>query len=122
MIPNTGENQLLNDLNIIEMLWNEMKRSIHTRHPQNVAELKQFCKVPTVQLPYACSSLLLPKKFQLSKVAVKLLNPEVHLLFYLDTSKVGSWFVPAVKMKIKHCLCYRNMYINTRPKELFLVL
>ena len=31
------------DLNLIEMLWHDLKRAIHTRHPRNIAELKQFC-------------------------------------------------------------------------------
>lgn len=32
------------DLNPIEMLWHDLKRAVHTRHPKNIAELKQFCK------------------------------------------------------------------------------
>ncbi len=32
------------DLNLIEMLWHDLKQSIHARKPSNVAELKQFCK------------------------------------------------------------------------------
>ncbi len=32
------------DLNPIEMLWHDLKQSIHARKPSNVAELKQFCK------------------------------------------------------------------------------
>ncbi len=38
-----GPNQSL-DLNLIEMLWHNLKQSIHARKPSNVAELKQFCK------------------------------------------------------------------------------
>ncbi len=30
--------------NPIEMLWHDLKQSIHARKPSNVAELKQFCK------------------------------------------------------------------------------
>ena len=28
------------DLNVIEMLWHDLKRAVHTRHPNNIAELK----------------------------------------------------------------------------------
>ena len=27
-----------------EMLWHDLKRAVHTRHPKNISELKQFCK------------------------------------------------------------------------------
>ena len=30
------------DLNPIEMLWHDLKRAVHTRHPKNIVELKQF--------------------------------------------------------------------------------
>ena len=30
------------DLNPIEMLWHDLKRAVHTRHPKNIAKLKQF--------------------------------------------------------------------------------
>ncbi len=32
------------DLNPIEMLWHDLKQSIHAWKPSNVAALKQFCK------------------------------------------------------------------------------
>lgn len=32
------------DLNLIEMLWHDLKRAIHSSHPKNIAELKEFCK------------------------------------------------------------------------------
>uniref|UniRef100_A0A8C5WCM1 C2H2-type domain-containing protein n=1 Tax=Leptobrachium leishanense TaxID=445787 RepID=A0A8C5WCM1_9ANUR len=32
------------DLNPIEMLWHDLKRAIHTRHPKNTATLKQCCE------------------------------------------------------------------------------
>ncbi len=32
------------DLNPIEMLWHDLKQSIHARKPSDVAELKLFCK------------------------------------------------------------------------------
>lgn len=31
------------DINPIKMLWNDLRRADHTRHPTNTVELKQFC-------------------------------------------------------------------------------
>ena len=47
------------DPKVIEMLWHDLKRAIHTRHPRNIAELKQFCteewsKIP----PDRCAGLI----------------------------------------------------------------
>ncbi len=39
------------DLNPIEMLWHDLKQSIHARKPSNVAELKQFCKEEWAKIP-----------------------------------------------------------------------
>ncbi len=39
------------DLNQIEMLWHDLKQSIHAWKPSNVAELKQFCKEEWAKIP-----------------------------------------------------------------------
>ncbi len=39
------------DLNLIEMLWHDLKQSIHAQKPSNVAELKQFCKEEWAKIP-----------------------------------------------------------------------
>ncbi len=39
------------DLNPIEMMWHDVKQSIHARKPSNVAELKQFCKEEWAKIP-----------------------------------------------------------------------
>ncbi len=39
------------DLNLIEMLWRDLKQSIHARNPFNVTELKQFCKEEWAKIP-----------------------------------------------------------------------
>ncbi len=39
------------ELNLIEMLWHDLKQSIHARKPSNVAELKQFCKEEWAKIP-----------------------------------------------------------------------
>ncbi len=38
-------------LNPIEMLWHDLKQSIHAWKPSNVAELKQFCKEEWAKIP-----------------------------------------------------------------------
>lgn len=39
------------DLNPREILWNNLKREIHTRHPKIMAELKQFCEEEWFKVP-----------------------------------------------------------------------
>jgi hypothetical protein len=39
------------DHNPIEMLWYDLKRANHTRHPNNITELKQFCKEDWSKIP-----------------------------------------------------------------------
>ncbi len=39
------------DLNPIEMLWHDLKQSIHAWKPSNVAELKQFCEEEWAKIP-----------------------------------------------------------------------
>ncbi len=45
------------NLNPIEMLWHDLKQSIHARKPSNVAELKQFCKEWAKIPPQRCERL-----------------------------------------------------------------
>ncbi len=55
--PNTPASPPLNgssqspDLNPIEMLWHDLKQSIHALKPSNVSELKQFCKEEWAKIP-----------------------------------------------------------------------
>uniref|UniRef100_A0A8C5LSX0 Transposase n=1 Tax=Leptobrachium leishanense TaxID=445787 RepID=A0A8C5LSX0_9ANUR len=47
------------DLNPIEMLWHDLKRTIHTRHPKNIATLKQFCEEEWSKItPDRCAGLI----------------------------------------------------------------
>ncbi len=39
------------DLNLIEMMWHDLKQSIHARKPSNVSELKQLCKEEWAKIP-----------------------------------------------------------------------
>uniref|UniRef100_A0A3B3R2T1 Tc1-like transposase DDE domain-containing protein n=1 Tax=Paramormyrops kingsleyae TaxID=1676925 RepID=A0A3B3R2T1_9TELE len=47
------------NLNPIEMLWHDLKRAIHTRHPKNIATLKQFCEEKWSKItPDRCAGLI----------------------------------------------------------------
>lgn len=46
------------DLNPFVMLWDDLKRAIHTRHPGNVTELQQFCKEEWNKIHPHCSCLI----------------------------------------------------------------
>lgn len=47
------------DLNPIELLWNGLKRGVHSRQPTNVAELKQFCEDEWSKIPpERCAGLI----------------------------------------------------------------
>ena len=39
------------DLNPIDMLWHDLKRAVHTRHPKNTVQLKHFCKEERSKIP-----------------------------------------------------------------------
>ena len=47
------------DLNPIEMLCHDVKRAVHTKHPKNIAELKQFCKEEWSKIPSDCCAGLI---------------------------------------------------------------
>ncbi|KAK3546720.1 hypothetical protein QTP70_033377 [Hemibagrus guttatus] len=47
------------DLNLIEMLWHDLKKVVHVRKPSNVAELQQFCKDEWAKIPpQRCNRLI----------------------------------------------------------------
>jgi hypothetical protein len=47
------------ELNPIEMLWQDLKRAVHTRHPNNIAELKQFSEEEWSKIPpHCCAGLI----------------------------------------------------------------
>ena len=47
------------DLNPIEMLWHDLKRAIHARHPRNLSELEQFCEEEWSKIdPDRCARLI----------------------------------------------------------------
>uniref|UniRef100_A0A8C5WF56 Transposase n=1 Tax=Leptobrachium leishanense TaxID=445787 RepID=A0A8C5WF56_9ANUR len=57
------------DLNLIEMLWHELKRAIHTRHPKNIATLKQFSEEEWSKItPDHCAGLICNYKKRLVEV------------------------------------------------------
>ncbi|KAK3533217.1 hypothetical protein QTP70_013621 [Hemibagrus guttatus] len=47
------------DLNLIEMLWHDLKKVVHARKSSNVAELQQFCKDEWAKIPpHRCNRLI----------------------------------------------------------------
>lgn len=47
------------DLNPTENLWLDLKRAVHTRSPQNLAEFEQFCKEEWSKVVVSrCASLI----------------------------------------------------------------
>ena len=47
------------DLNMIEMLWHDLKKAVHTRHPMNIGEIKQFFKEEWSKIPPDCCAGLI---------------------------------------------------------------
>ena len=98
------------DLNPIEMLWHDLKRAVHTRHPKNFAELKQFSNEEWSKIPPdRCAGLittaeniwlrlLLPKEGQpVIKSKGSLTFPTLHC------ECLHSVF--SKDIKTYHCLC-----------------
>ncbi len=60
------------DLNLIEMLWHDLKQSFHARKPSNVAELKLFCKEEWAKIPpQRCERLIASYRKRWIAVAAK---------------------------------------------------
>jgi hypothetical protein len=68
------------DLNLIEMLWHDLKRAVHIKNPKNIAELKQFCEeewskfLLSIEKTFGCS-------YCCQRMVNQLLNPRVQILF-----------------------------------------
>jgi hypothetical protein len=81
------------------MLWHDLKRAVHTRHPKNIAELKQFCKEEWSEIPPdRRSDPQIQKTFGLRlmlPIVNPLLNPRVHILFSPCT--VNVYMVCSIK-------------------------
>ncbi len=86
------------DLNPIEMLWHDLKQSIHARKPSNVAELKQFCKEEWVKIPpQRCERLIASYHTRLiAVVAAKCSTTSYQiynqLLFHVGPGRFGPLF------------------------------
>ncbi len=39
------------DLNLIEMLWKDLKQAVHRRKPTNITEFKWFCTEEWAKIP-----------------------------------------------------------------------
>lgn len=43
----------------IEMLWNDLKMTVYSRHPKSIAELRQFCEEEWCKIyPECCAGLI----------------------------------------------------------------
>ena len=47
------------DLNIIENLWDDLKRAVHARQPSNLTELEMFCKEEWSKIPSSRNQTLI---------------------------------------------------------------
>ncbi len=109
MIPNTPASPPLNglrkiilsqspNLNPIEMLWHDLKQSIHAWKPSNVAELKQFCKEEWAKIPpQRCERLIASwvnawLQLLLQRVAQPVIRFRGQLLFHVVPDRFGQLF------------------------------
>lgn len=86
----------------------DLKRAIHTKHPKNTAELKEFCKMSF--WPLCRSDLQLQETFAggyccQTRVS-QLLNPRVHILF---TPCTVHAVCSRKDMKKHHCFCVMRL-------------
>ena len=72
----------------IEILWHDLKRAVHSRHPNNISELTWFCKDKWSKIPPdRCAGLIRSDRQCLVEVIAakgrvnQLLNPRVHIHF-----------------------------------------
>lgn len=100
------------DLNLIAILWHGLRRAIHTRHPKNIAELKQFCKGEWSKIPpERCSGLICNYRERLVEViAVKggSTRYEIQGFTYFFHPALTVYTVCSIKTR-KHmtvCVCY----------------
>jgi hypothetical protein len=49
--PPSGVAQSVLTLTQFELLWHDLKRAVYTRHPKDIAELKQFCEEEWSKIP-----------------------------------------------------------------------
>ena len=85
-----------------KMLWNDLKRAVHTTHLKNMAEPKQFCKeewsnivqVWSLATEGACLRLLLPKEVRPeSSLTFSTSTVDVQLVCIIKTWKIIILFV-----------------------------
>ncbi len=86
------------DLNLIEMLWHDLKQSIHARKPSNVAELKQFCKEEWTKFLHSDvkDSLTVISNTWLQLLLQRVAQPVIRfrgqLLFHVGPGSFGQLF------------------------------
>ncbi len=106
------------DLNLIEMLWHDLKQSIHARKPSNVAELKQFCKEEWEDSSTAMWKTL----YQLSQMldcscccpgdAQPVIRFRGHLLFHVGPGRFEQpFFLNKWNLYFKNAFCIYSGYL-----------
>ncbi len=88
------------DLNPTEMLWHDLKQSIHARKPSNVVELKQFCKKSGPKFLHSDVKDSLPVianawlQLLLQRVAQPVFRFRGQLLFHVVPGRFRQLFFP----------------------------
>ena len=80
-------------------------RAVHTSHPKNIAELKQFCKENPKCRSYPQLQKMFGWGYCCQKRVNQLLNPRLHIHFPPCTVNVYTC-VFKKDMKTYNCLCY----------------
>ncbi len=80
------------DLNPIEMLWHDLKQSIHARKPSNVAELKQLCKEEWDNIPPQRCEILIASYRKRLMVATPVIRFRGQLFFHVGPGRFGQLF------------------------------
>ncbi len=80
-------------LNLIEMLWHDLKQFFHALKPSNVAELKQFCKEEGAKIhPQRCERLI--ASYHKRLIAVVAAKSGTTFYFHIEPIRFGQLFSP----------------------------
>lgn len=108
------------DFSPIEMLWTNLLWTVHSRHPNNLVELKQFCKEEQAKITSdRCAGLI--HSYRKCLIEVVAAHPDIKSndSFTFCTSTMNSYRVCSINIwfflfnDIKHCCdC---LYVGRKP-------
>lgn len=108
------------DFSPIEMLWTNLLWTVHSRHPNNLVELKQFCKEEQAKITSdRCAGLI--HSYRKCLIEVVAAHPDIKSndSFTFCTSTMNSYWVCSINIwfflfnYIKHCCdC---LYVGRKP-------